>query len=107
MQQLFVANLSQPLFYAAVSDKKVYATHGISWPDPQLLVEAKARAGRLGLSLSQYVNRLVKDDIDEGGNMILKDPPPAPPITGIPKAVKRTLAHTAYLRGAKKKRGAA
>lgn len=42
---------------------KKRVTHGISFPDEDVLNLARERARRLDLSLSKYINKLVKDDL--------------------------------------------
>lgn len=58
--------------------KSPYHTVGVSFPDPVLLADAKARAARLGISFSAYVVRLVRQDLEAGGDFVLKDPTATP-----------------------------
>ncbi|MDR2676104.1 MAG: hypothetical protein LBC18_14870 [Opitutaceae bacterium] len=41
-------------------------THGISWPNPELLAAARRRAGEMGMNFSSYVNQLVRRDLGWG-----------------------------------------
>lgn len=43
--------------------KKKYLTHGISWPDPELLARAQARAKRERRKFSDYVRGLIEADL--------------------------------------------
>lgn len=56
--------------------KKKKVTHGVSWPNEELLESAKLRATELGLNLSAYINQLVRKDLGWGGVFS------APPIAG-------------------------
>jgi hypothetical protein len=46
---------------------KKKTTFGISFPDPRLLEMAKIKAEALGMSLSAYVNALVRRDLNMPG----------------------------------------
>jgi hypothetical protein len=58
--------------YGFVTGPK-YVTTSISFPDPDLLELAKGRADRLGLSFSKYVAKLLVDDIERGGDFVLRE----------------------------------
>lgn len=53
--------------------KAPYRTVGVSFPNPNLLEDAKARAARLGLSFSAYVVRLIQEDLSTRGDFVLKE----------------------------------
>lgn len=44
----------------------------ISWPDKDAKIEAQERARELGMTLSSYINMLVMNDIDKGGDVTVK-----------------------------------
>lgn len=44
-------------------------THGISFPDHGLLEWAKKRAKELDISLSKYINRLIKSDSQQSSDV--------------------------------------
>jgi hypothetical protein len=41
-------------------------THGVSWPEPELLDAARRRASSLGMNFSSYINQLVRRDLGLG-----------------------------------------
>ena len=55
---------------------KKKTTFGISFPDPRLLEMAKLKADQLGLSLSAYINQLVRRDLNLPNVFGLKLLPP-------------------------------
>lgn len=48
-------------------------THGISFPNPEVLELAKERARRLDISLSKYINKLIYDDLVTRKPLILNE----------------------------------
>ena len=75
--------------------KVIYRTVGVSFPNPKLLEDAKARAARLGFSFSAYVVRLIQEDLSTRGDFVLKEgaipgtgaspKPPVVPTRGLSK----------------------
>ena len=63
-----------------MAKKTSYRTHGISWPNADLLQAARSRAKALGLSFSKYINELVQRDVEGGGDFTLRErrPPRVP-----------------------------
>lgn len=57
--------------------KKKNSTLGLSFPNERLLEEAKARAGRLGMSLSAYACKLLEEDLTKPREISLRDEPVA------------------------------
>lgn len=63
---------------------KTKTTFGISFPNPDLLDQAKTKASAYGLSLSAYVNQLLRRDLGHPSVMdmhqtaTLEEPPAAP-----------------------------
>jgi hypothetical protein len=51
--------------------KKKYLTSGISFPDPELLERAQARARSLAIDFSTYARLLIKQDVEKGGPLTL------------------------------------
>jgi len=47
--------------------KNKYHVASISWPDEETKNAAKVRAKKLGLSFSNYINKLVMRDLEKGG----------------------------------------
>jgi hypothetical protein len=47
-------------------ENKTKLTHGVSWPDPELLAAARRRASGLGMGFSAYINQLVRRDLGWG-----------------------------------------
>ncbi len=43
--------------------RKKKTTHGVSFPDPELLTAAKAKAASMQISFSTYINQLVRRDL--------------------------------------------
>src|SRR5690606_38991140 len=52
-------NLEKKYFPFHVARKKK-TTHGVSFPDPELLTAAKAKAASMQISFSTYINQLVR-----------------------------------------------
>lgn len=53
--------------------KGKYTTVGVSFPDETLLGSGRDRAARLGVSFSRYISHLIEQDLDVGGNMVLRE----------------------------------
>jgi hypothetical protein len=80
---------------------KHYLTFGVSFPDPKLLKDGKARAARLDLSFSDYICRLVREELERGGDFVLREgPPPA----DAPAESKGPVSYGTDLRQKKKAR---
>lgn len=47
--------------------KEKYTTFGLSFPDERVLDSAKVKAKELGMSLSAYVNQLIRKDVGMSG----------------------------------------
>lgn len=58
--------------------RRKFVTTSISLKDQDLLRRAQQRADRLGLSFSQYITMLIKDDLEQRGPLILKETPKPP-----------------------------
>jgi hypothetical protein len=56
--------------------RKIKTTFGISFPNPDLLDQAKAKSAAYGISLSAYVNQLLRRDL---GHAALTPSPSARP----------------------------
>lgn len=59
-------------------EKNKFSVTGISFLDPELLSNAKARAKRLHLNLSKYVCQLIRQDLAGGGESLTFKESPAP-----------------------------
>jgi len=61
--------------------KNPYHVTGISFPNPKLLAAAKERAKEFGISLSNYICNLVKNDLDDKSHVV-RARPITPPASG-------------------------
>jgi hypothetical protein len=57
------------------SGKNPYNVQGVSFESEKLLEEAKARAKSFGLSFSNYICQLVKNDLDDAEAVIVRTRP--------------------------------
>ena len=88
-----------------VANMKKKVTFGISFPDPDLLSKAKSRADEIGLSLSSYVNQLLRQDLGMPNALRLCPVPPKPlEATSDPLARYETKAAPRRSRSAKSSR---
>lgn len=58
--------------------QKKRITHGVSFPDQEILEDAKRKAASMQISFSSYVNQLIRNDLGRSGVFDWKasDPPP-------------------------------
>lgn len=70
------------------------AVTSVSFNDAHMLTRGKSRAKSMGLSFSQYICKLLKDDLSQGGPIVL-----TPSAEGA--GVSSTGQETAALRSAK------
>lgn len=73
--------------------KTKWITQGISFSDAEFLASARRRADSLGLSLSDYVCRMIEEDIVRGGPLTIH--PRERVNSAIKDGVARTVRRTA------------
>lgn len=54
--------------FVMTKPKQKYTTFGLSFPDERVLDTAKVRAKEMGMSLSAYVNQLIRKDVGMPGS---------------------------------------
>lgn len=90
--------------FMSTKKRNRYNVQGISWQSEDLLNQAKGRAKRLHISLSNYVSRLVRKDLEAGGPMILQEGPTEPKAAQTERERAQTLAAAAGVAGKEKKK---
>lgn len=53
--------------------KNPYRVIGVSWSSQELLDQGRRRAAALGLSFSRYINHLVRRDVDDRRDFVIRE----------------------------------